>query len=472
MPPLLALLLCLGFIAWLFYRERRERVSSAMWIPSVWLFILASRPISVWFGFAPPSDSDPLEGSEFDRIFFLTLIMAGSTVLLRRHLNWTVVFRNNRWLFVFFLYLCLSSLWSDYPIISFKRWIKDLGNVIMVLIVLTDMQPIRATKVLLARCCYLLIPLSVLLIAHFPELGQYYDRWDRMPFYQGVTLNKNLFGMTLFACGVALIWMLFELIEKKGTGARARLDYFIILFLGSMVFWLLQKANSSTGLACSILGGLILFGMRFALVRKNLRWFWAYGVAGTLVLLYWNVVFGPSDVFARLLGRDTTLTGRTDIWNLVLSEGVNPLFGTGFYSFWSGERLARISATYSIELNEAHNGYLETYLNSGWIGVLLLLAVILSAGSRIKLQAMQGKRFAAFRVACFLAVLPYGVTEAIFNRMNPVWFLFLLATVEYPRDTYAHYTNMFTSTRYGLKHLPKRCTRFISSRKRVCSSPC
>jgi O-antigen ligase len=447
MPPLLALLLCLGFIAWLFYRDyqRGERVSSALWIPSVWLFILGSRPISVWFGLGPRSDFDPLEGSPFDRIFFLMLIVAGYAVLARRHLNWTGLFRNNRWLFVFFLYLGLSSLWSDYPFLSFKRWIKDLGNVIMVLIVLSDMQPIRATKVLLARCCYLLIPLSVVVIKYFPELGRDYDRWNGMQYYQGVTLGKNLLGMTLFACGLALIWMLFELIEKKGTRARAPLDYFIILFLGAMVVWLFQKANSSTGLACTVLGGLVLLAMRFELVRKNLRWFWVCSVAGALVLLY-LVVFGSSDVLVRLLGRDMTLTGRTDIWNLVLSEGVNPLFGTGFYSFWLGERVARVSATYAGELNEAHNAYLETYLNNGWIGVLLLLAVILSAGSRIKLDAMQGKPFAAFRVACFLAVLPYGISEAIFNRMTLVWFLFLLVMVEYPRVIYVNYRNILPST--------------------------
>ena len=42
------------------------------------------------------------------------------------------------------------------------------------------------------------------------------------------------------------------------------------------------------------------------------------------------------------MGRDPTLTRRTDIWKLVLGMAGNPVFGTGFESFWLGARLERV----------------------------------------------------------------------------------------------------------------------------------
>ena len=74
------------------------------------------------------------------------------------------------------------------------------------------------------------------------------------------------------------------------------------------------------------------------------------------------------------MGRDSTLTGRTEIWTHVLWVAGNPLLGTGFESFWLGDRLANV---WSIMpgIQEAHNGYLEVYLNLGWIGVTLLAVI-------------------------------------------------------------------------------------------------
>jgi hypothetical protein len=42
----------------------------------------------------------------------------------------------------------------------------------------------------------------------------------------------------------------------------------------------------------------------------------------------------------------------------------------GFYSFWTAERIERLSSKYFYDLTEAHNGYIEVYLNGGLIGWL------------------------------------------------------------------------------------------------------
>ncbi len=85
---------------------------------------------------------------------------------------------------------------------------------------------------------------------------------------------------------------------------------------------------------------------------------------------------GVSDQILNLLGRDPTLTNRTDIWAELLALRGDWLVGTGFEGYWMGKRLERIMEVRNI--NEAHNGYLEVFLTTGSIGVFLFGLWILS----------------------------------------------------------------------------------------------
>jgi len=220
--------------------------------------------------------------------------------------------------------------------------------------------------------------------------------------------------------------------DRGRTGLKGRLDYFVLLLMGGMAVWLLQQAHSSTALLCTVVGALIIWLTRFRRVRAHLG---AYGLSLAVILVVLNLFVNVPEALAGILGRDSTFSGRTDIWRAVLKDGTDPLFGAGYYSFWMGDRSARISAEYGsyYQLNEAHNTYLETYLNSGLIGVALLFAVVLSAGIRIKQEAMKSESFGAFRFGCFLPLLFYGYTEAFMNRLGLLWFLFILVIVRYPK---------------------------------------
>jgi O-antigen ligase len=83
------------------------------------------------------------------------------------------------------------------------------------------------------------------------------------------------------------------------------------------------------------------------------------------------------------------------------------------------------------QLNEAHNGFLETYLNSGVIGLILLLLAILFAARWVKRAAVTGAPFGAFRLAILVTALFYAMSEAIFNRLTLMWFILLLALIEH-----------------------------------------
>jgi exopolysaccharide production protein ExoQ len=131
-----------------------------------------------------------------------------------------------------------------------------------------------------------------------------------------------------------------------------------------------------------------------------------------------------------LLGRDLTLTTRTDVWPMLIGMNDNVFFGEGFSSFWSGPRLDVIYEQFSII--QAHNGFLDTYLNGGLVGVALMVAMLISAVVAINRDVEQGDEFSSIRFACLAVVLISNLTESSFNKMGMLWFAFLLVVVRYP----------------------------------------
>src|SRR5439155_6868156 len=130
----IALALCMVFIAVLCVRDstQQRRVSSALWLPTIWTMYCGSRPLSSWFKpeLSAPSHIDYTEGSAIDRAFLSIVIVLGLAILWKRRLNWSRIVRTNVWVFVFFSYMALSVLWSDYPGVSFKRWVRTTGDFI------------------------------------------------------------------------------------------------------------------------------------------------------------------------------------------------------------------------------------------------------------------------------------------------------------------------------------------------------
>src|SRR6202158_1839910 len=197
-PPIIALLVTVAFIVFLFRRDMRENpnVTGALWLPLIWMLIITSRYVSEWlalFGLQWGGTSLE-EGSPLDACFYFVMIVAGLHVLSKRQVSLSEIVRNNGWLALFFLYCFIAIAWSDFPFVAFKRWIKILGHPIMVLIVLTEPDPEEALIRLMKRCAYVVVPVSILFIKYYPEWGRDYDPWSGLPTNNGIAIGKNLLG--------------------------------------------------------------------------------------------------------------------------------------------------------------------------------------------------------------------------------------------------------------------------------------
>ena len=127
------------------------------------------------------------------------------------------------------------------------------------------------------------------------------------------------------------------------------------------------------------------------------------------------------------LGRNATLTGRTDVWRVLLNVGTDPIFGTGFMSFWDDPGF-QSKLPYWVAFS-AHNGYIEIYLCGGVIGICFLTVMLLASGIRINKALAWDGDYGVVRFAIFLVALLANYTESNLAMMTPIGFLFLTAAI-------------------------------------------
>ena len=188
-------------------------------------------------------------------------------------------------------------------------------------------------------------------------------------------------------------------------------SYLVFLSLMTMLSW------SATNLSRNLL--ITVYAAVMVVVALNL--FEELFIHGSFLAL----------VF-KYFGRDLSFTGRWDLWHYVLKvAGYVVILGYGYGSFW----LAGPHIYYSHEqwhANEAHNGYLDVYLELGAVGLALVVAVIISGYRKIVRGYPREPVFSSFRFSVFVVILLHNMTETSLCKLNnPLWFLFLLMVVSY-----------------------------------------
>ncbi len=431
LPPVVALWLTYGFIFFLYRRDARERtkVSKALWIPVVWLLITGSRTVSQWINSGAMQIGSPEDGSPLDAVVYFALIVAGYNVLRQRNVDLATFCRNNRWLTVFVIYCLISIAWSDFPFIAFKRWIKILGHPIMVLVVLTDPEPVEAVKKLFKRVAFVLIPLSICFIKYFPELGRGFDSWTGEGYNSGVATNKNELGCLCLIFGMFFFWNTLQALKIKNRKVR-RNEVILNVAFFAMNWWLLTEAQSATSLSTMVLGIVVMWlvGLRFV----DKRYVGLYLVGAVIAFVALEPILGIYATVVKGLGRNMTLTDRTDVWKAVLKLQDSPIVGMGFESFWLGKRLETLWKQFAFHPIQAHNGYIETYLNLGWIGIVLLIGQFVGTFQKVQRELVTRFEFGRLRLAFLLAIILYNYTEAAFASVSFVWTMFFLIAVDYP----------------------------------------
>jgi hypothetical protein len=220
-------------------------------------------------------------------------------------------------------------------------------------------------------------------------------------------------------CVFFLLWALYRLWrEPNRAGGRFRGGADISVLL--IALYLLkgaENAYSATSVGTIVVGlagflGLLgLRGLRLEVPR-----------VGLLALVAVLIVFGTSQPFmegsgvasfSSTLGRDKTLTGRTETWiELVAVVKRQPVLGCGYGSFWTTARRE------FYRMSHGHNGYLDTLLELGVLGLAFYAAWLLSCARRLHGVLTEDYGWAGLGIGVLLMALVYNVTESALGSLN------------------------------------------------------
>jgi len=299
----------------------------------------------------------------------------------------------------------------------------------MVLIVVTEVHPSAAFKRLFSRVGFILLPASVLLIRYYPALGSGWDPWGNTQVFSGVATNKNVLGNLAYLVGLGALWQILGFLrdkEQTNRGHRLLAQCTLLAF----AIYLLNIAHCATATGCFVLGvGLMLAISRPSFRKRPVA---VHALVFTIVLVGGlTELLGGRAAITAALGRQPDLTGRTEIWRIVIPMAPNPIGGAGFETFWVGPRVARIYQMVGglDPTNESHNGYIEVYVNLGLLG-LGFIALILGQGYRRAVSAChRDPTLGGLLVAYIVTAAVYNLTEACFRMVSVEWFLLLLSIV-------------------------------------------
>jgi exopolysaccharide production protein ExoQ len=435
LPPFVGLVLTIALVVYLFRRDLREKpnVTGALWLPFIWMVLVGSRSPTQWLkvlGLAELGSTD--EGNPIDALIYLALIIAGLCVLKRRQASLSEFVHNNGWIVAFLLCCSLAILWSDYPFVAFKRWIKIIGHPVMALILFTEPDFDEAVARLIKRTAYILVPFSIVLIKYYPNIGRGFTEWGAS-MNRGVALSKNSLGSDCLIFCLFFLWHFLRTWRMPHDIIR-RNELRLILLFSVMIGWLTWKAHSATSLLSLLLGValILLLGQQWV----NKRLLGTYVILAVVVSVAADAAFGVFDLIVDLTGHEATLIGRQQLWADLLALHTNPLIGVGFESFWLGPWTAPLLEDRAWVPNEAHNGYLETYLNLGLIGLCLLIGLLVATFRKARAELLSNLMWGRLRFGFLTAAILANWTETKFRGLSVLWFAFYIIAIDYPRLAY------------------------------------
>lgn len=318
----------------------------------------------------------------------------------------------------------LSTAWSAAPPLTLRRAVLLFGMTSFGAYLAARFPGaalVRLLGAVLAAIALLSVAFALVLPAYGLEHGIHAGLW------RGIFAQKNVLGQVM-AFG-ATIWLLRVL---YGDGRR-----FLNLVFLTLSVTLVILAGSSTALVLLVTVGTLLTGFRMLQFGAGVVGLVLVGT-GTAVpaAAVWLLV--NYERLLALLGRDPTLTGRTEYWALArLMIERRPLLGYGYAGFWQGGREGPAS-DFILALGgnptHAHNGILDLWLTLGLVGVVVFVG---SLGLNL-LRALAHMGHwdgiaGAFPLAFLLFLIASNVTESDVMTYNSLaWLLFAAISFQVP----------------------------------------
>jgi exopolysaccharide production protein ExoQ len=256
-----------------------------------------------------------------------------------------------------------SAAWSQDPMRSLLNGGFYLVGTLFAYYLVLRFSPEEIMD-LVIRAGVLVCLLSAVMVFVFPSHGINYEEARTMGAWHGI-FEDRVSGAKccVYLLSPALIF---------GAGRKRLRNVLYIAFV--LLFIVMAQAVSA--LAVTFTFAVIMVALQISRrLERNLALLLGAGV-GIFCIAF--ALFGVPLLTAifSMLGRDMTLTGRTEIWAILMTSiAKHPLLGYGFYAFWqglNGESANVILAAHWM-FGYAHNGLLEIVLQLGLVGAAVFL---------------------------------------------------------------------------------------------------
>jgi O-antigen ligase len=200
----------------------------------------------------------------------------------------------------------------------------------------------------------------------YPSMGVHHD--INAGDWRGLWYEKNQMGaMMVYGALAAMAAIL--------AGSTKRKQMVVTILLCAALIVMTKSKTSLVVLMIGLGGSMMLAAMRRGPATAVIIVWLGVTAIVAIVMVLW---LAPDLVF-KALGKDPTLTGRTDIWAAVLRQSAkHPLAGYGYAVFWTLESQPAqwIRKETGWLVPTAHNGWLDILAQLGWIGVGLCALVL------------------------------------------------------------------------------------------------
>ena len=384
-------------------------------------------------------------GDKFTQISNLLLIVASVSLFVKGFRRINPIRRGATIALCLAGLLICSSAWSMVPALSLRQNLLYLSGVLSAIGIVSSFEGDDIMD-LVARISFLAAILSLVLLVVSPATVTTVEG-D----FRGIFSQKNSLGAAMTMGALATL-------HSLSAGKRSRISS--IVFLIFILFAAIKSASSTSTLTIFIF---ITTGFIIWLIQKG-SGARIVGIFGAIVI-FLLAVFAASSwgSILELLGKDPTLTGRTDLWALVMPNIFQkPFLGWGYMAFWSTGNPAamQISDALGWVVPQAHNGILEMLLNVGLVGTVFFLLVWLR-NLRLSLRCMRTSD-KSMGSSCFLSwigLLFVGATEVVLVYPGASTVMFFLTGLFCERADYIHRHSSVFELKRDVRYPPSTLAR-------------
>ena len=211
--------------------------------------------------------------------------------------------------------------------------------------------------------------------------------------------------------------------HKQALGTFAGFTIGLILFYGRLAFSnillrvgaltcavvCLMGSQSATGFLMAIVMTVLLY-VTYAMTKlpPNVRKIAILGFSASMLIVLLLFRYGALSFIPMLLSKSADLTGRDEMWRLILNNfsasGVRVIFGGGFASDWD--------ITEGLPID---SGYYKKLIEFGYAGSLLFIVffaqIYVASASLLIHVSRERAALAVFPISVFLILVFYSITE-------------------------------------------------------------